>query len=60
MRDKNGNEIEKVCGNCKWHIPEDRDKTEGHITYLCYCQHGRYELCETDYEDTCEDWEYWK
>ena len=42
---------EEICGNCKYHRTDDTGE------WICNNHDGEYFGLETDYEDTCPDYE---
>lgn len=53
---------EKVCGTCKWNSMEGRGKqsmtssSTYTIHWFCNCSDSDYYGCDTEYNDSCEEW----
>ena len=47
------NEFAEICGTCKHHKPDLFDGED----WRCDNERSQHYCLETDYQDSCEDWE---
>lgn len=49
--------MEKICGECKWHYPENDVSGIKILGWYCGSDESEHANMWTDYTDTCEQFE---